>query len=148
MASIIDLHADKTMPEPNSGCWIWTGSTDRGGYGKVRHLGRTWSAHRLAFLIAEGYLPPRPSYHHPRHGEVLVLDHLCRNRLCVNSEHLAVVTRAENIRRGTSANREKTHCPQGHPYSGKNLYVCSRGFRQCRTCNRARKTPEAAPDVS
>ena len=133
--SILDLHADRVMPEPNSGCWLWTGALNKDGYGRVWHLGRTWAAHRLAFLLAEGYLPPRPSYHHKRHGNVLVFDHLCRNRACCNPDHLAVVTKEENNRRGKAL---VTHCPQGHEYAGDNLYLHPDGRRDCRACNRER----------
>lgn len=129
--SILDLHPEKIMPEPNSGCWLWTGSVGSHGYGFVKYSGKMMYAHRIAFLLAEGYLPPRPSYHHPRHSEALVMDHLCRVRNCVNPDHLAVVTNTENKRRGAAL---ITHCPQGHPYAGDNLYVHSDGRRICREC--------------
>lgn len=68
----------------------------------------------------------------------LVIDHLCRNPQCVNPMHLEPVTPEENTRRGIGGwnTRAKTHCPQGHPYSGANLYINpTSGARVCRTCN-------------
>lgn len=79
--------------------------------------------------------------------EGLVIDHLCRNRGCVNPDHLEAVTQRENILRGeglAAANARKTHCPKGHPYSGENLYVVpSSGRRQCRICADARRALSA-----
>ena len=65
------------------------------------------------------------------------LDHLCRNRKCVNPKHLESVTHRENILRGETImaeNARKTHCWRGHPLSGKNLKLKPNGHRQCRAC--------------
>jgi hypothetical protein len=73
-------------------CWPWIGSIDEFGYGRMdfrRHMKVTERAHRLAYFLAYG--PVRPGF---------VIDHLCRNRGCVNPSHLEVVTRGENMRRG------------------------------------------------
>jgi hypothetical protein len=64
----------------------------------------------------------------------LTLDHLCRNKLCMNPAHLEQVTAAENIKR---AARLILHCRQGHPLSGDNMRVDTRGKRICKTCKQA-----------
>lgn len=70
----------------------------------------------------------------------LTIDHLCRVRDCCNPEHLEPVTHRENLLRGdtvSARNVAKTHCPQGHPYSGENLilrHYPNRVGRVCRAC--------------
>lgn len=111
------------------GCWVWRGVKDRAGYGRVGRRGR--AAHRVSYELHRGPIPAG-----------LELDHLCRNRACVNPAHLEPVTHEENVRRGEagSNNRRKMFCPAGHPYDGENLYV-RRGrrwtARVCRLCYRA-----------
>jgi endogenous inhibitor of DNA gyrase (YacG/DUF329 family) len=69
-------------------CWLWEGCT-RGGYGRLKIDGKMSEAHRASYEYHVGKIP-----------EGLVLDHLCRNRSCINPAHLEPVTTAENIRRG------------------------------------------------
>ena len=68
----------------------------------------------------------------------LTVDHTCRNRRCVNPNHMEIVTQKENNARGNSPsaiNARKTHCKRGHPFSGDNLYVDpGRQSRHCRAC--------------
>jgi hypothetical protein len=120
--------SDRYIPEPNSGCWLWLGSTDEKGYALMRHrkpLGgwTTGRVHRLSYEAVYGAIPVG-----------LVLDHKCRVRCCINPAHLEPVTNAENIRRGLAGinSASKTHCPQGHPYSG----LDHKGARICRKCQR------------
>lgn len=65
------------------------------------------------------------------------IDHLCRNRGCVNPAHLEAVTRLENCRRGAYA--QKTHCKHGHEFTPDNIYWNRGKHRQCRACSTARK---------
>lgn len=111
-------------------CWNWTASCDRKGYGRftVAHDVKV-GAHRFAYEQVVGAIP-----------DGLDLDHLCRNRACVNPNHLEPVSHKENVRRGESwlTSASKTHCPSGHEYAGGNLYVRpSDGARMCRSCVRS-----------
>lgn len=118
-------------PEPNSGCWLWTGSEDRHGYGTFSIRNYPRPAHRIAYLLFVGNIPRE-----------LQLDHLCRNSYCVNPAHLEPVTQQENIKRGNAGRKDriKTHCAQGHPFAGDNVRTIKRPNgrtgRVCRTCMR------------
>lgn len=134
------------IPEPNSGCFIWTGALNGGGYAmltqKINGVKRQRRAHRLYYELEKGPIP-----------EGLTLDHLCRVRCCVNPDHLEPVTPVENVMRGESfyaRQARRTHCPQGHPYAGENLFFTKKGERKCRICDRIhalkwmRNNPERA----
>lgn len=111
------------------GCWIWTASRSTTGYGQFNPggSGRIRKAHRWSWEFFNGPIPAG-----------LELDHLCRQPLCVNPEHLDPVSHKENVRRGRGGdrNRNKTHCPQGHPLEAGNLseWCLQRGRRSCRIC--------------
>lgn len=103
-------------------CWNWTAYLDRDGYGLFRTRTLRGRAARMAYLLLVGDLSPD-----------LVIDHLCRNRACVNPYHLEPVTPKVNSQR--SGKGQRTHCIKGgHPLSGDNL-IMSRGLRRCRTCH-------------
>ena len=115
-------------------CLIWQGAVSGGRYGSVGNgRGGTMLVHRAAYEVQVGPIP-----------EGLTIDHLCRNKLCINTDHLEPVTRAENNRRAAAA---KTHCKHGHPLSGENLRIKQRARgtqRECATCERARVTAHRA----
>ncbi len=108
-------------------CWEWEGSVDGSGYGHFNVKGKTTRVHRWAYEHLVGPIP-----------DDLVIDHLCRNIVCVMPDHLEPVTHLVNLLRGCriAKQRAKSHCPAGHPYSGENLYRQPNGARICRECNR------------
>ncbi len=121
----------KVNKDTDSGCWEWLGCCAM-GYGSFWFNGRYMKAHRYAYETLIGEVPIG-----------LELDHLCRNRRCVNPNHMEPVTRGENIRRGLLPDigrqyqLSKTHCPQGHPYDEQNTYLRpDRNGRDCRICRR------------
>ena len=108
-------------------CWIWTKATTWNGYGLSALNGKKTTAHRVMYGLHNGPIP-----------DGLELDHLCRNRLCVNPEHLEPVTHSINLRRGLEA----TGCKRGHPYSPENFSLINRANgkfeRRCKACHRER----------
>ncbi len=136
----VDRFAEK-IALTDSGCVEWIAGTYGEGYGFF-YAGRTSTgqtgrigAHRWSYEYHVGPIP-----------EGLEIDHLCRNRLCVNPDHLEPVTTQENLRR-SHGNGTKPTCPAGHPYNGANLRTY-RGSRLCRECrrdyDRRRRTQEKA----
>lgn len=116
-------------------CWIWSGPLDKDGYARSIKIGsrsdgsrRFVRSHRFVYEQMVGPIP-----------DGITIDHLCRNRCCLNPAHLEPVTGRENTQRGWRKN--KTHCKHGHPLSGQNLIVNKNGSRNCREC-RARLVRE------
>jgi len=113
-------------------CWEWKGAMRPNGYGVFATNGKNVGAHRFAW---ENLIGPIP--------EGLVIDHLCKNRGCVNVTHLEPVTYSENILRGagpflTKIRRAVTECKHGHAFDAENTYLCANGKRACRKCRKDR----------
>ena len=125
---------DKIFPEPNSGCWLWSGSlggsSHLGGYAQAYWHGANAFVHRIIYTQLVGKIPAGYD-----------LDHKCRVRCCCNPDHLEPVTRSENNKRGNVGNNRKaeavliTHCVNGHKFTPENTIIDKRtGWRRCRIC--------------
>jgi hypothetical protein len=129
-----------------NGCLLWTGARDGEGYGSFRVDGKSVRAHRWFYRQAEA-IPSGMDLDHLCHNAdpSCAGGRSCRHRRCVDPAHLDPVSRATNLARSSHVvtlgerHRAKTHCPDGHPYSGANLVVKKSGARECRECRRARK---------
>lgn len=121
--------------DKSGSCWVWQAGYSGNGYGRFSpEAGKGVGAHRFAYESVVGVIPLGKE-----------IDHLCRNRGCVNPTHLEIVTTKENVLRGEGAcaqNARKMHCPQGHPYDFTNTLIkIDRGGRRgraCRACHRTR----------
>jgi len=129
----------KISVNSTTGCWEWNAGKTAGGYGifmvpyNQKTPGsrsmpkRNFSAHRVSYEIFNG----------PLRSE-LVIDHMCRNRACVNPNHLREVTENENALENNSSplaiNSQKTHCIHGHEFTPSNIARQKNGGRKCRIC--------------
>jgi len=108
-------------PEPFSGCWLWVGSCDSGGY----PLTGTGSliVHRAMYEMYIGGI-----------AEGFDVHHKCRTRICVNPNHLEAISGITDRKLRLI---EQTHCKHGHPLEAPNIWFRKNGRRICKACTRA-----------
>jgi hypothetical protein len=119
--------------EPTGFCWNWVAGKTTAGYGSFslgkEHGGKIDYAHRVSYELLVGPIP-----------EGLHLDHLCRNRGCVNPDHLEPVTCKTNVQRSPTVGRHRAaECKRGHPLTGENVRIRKNGERWCLECSRLRR---------
>ena len=113
------------VSKTDGGCWLWQGKLTKYGYARIYVDGHMIFAHRVSYVISNGNI-----------ADGKCLDHLCRNRSCVNPNHLQAVSIGENVLRGQGLsvqNLLKKYCPRGHELAGTNL-IRSKSCRTCRIC--------------
>lgn len=109
-----------------NGCWVWQASLDQKGYALFSYQGKIRRASRVICALTFGDIP-----------DDMVVDHICRNRACVNPDHLRLLTGRDNTLCGigiTAINARKTHCSRGHLLAGSNLHLYKDGRRECKQC--------------
>lgn len=116
-------------------CWIWRGAKRQvrpniwyGNIGLGGSTGRGLYAHRVAYELFHGPIP-----------KGLEIDHVCRNKMCVNPDHLEAVTRSVNIRRAVPYRKPRKlepYCKRGHPRTPETTYLRPNGQAECLPCKR------------
>ena len=129
--SRVDLFLEKVAKREN-GCWEWLGPTVKQGYGRCGFKSMSRLAHRASYTLFVGPVDPDKD-----------VNHMCSNLLCVNPDHLALLTRQEHIRETPKSNAYNAYtantCKNGHPFTNENTYTRADGGRSCRACARQRE---------
>lgn len=141
MSQIVDIQhlteeqkkfLSKVIKDEN-GCWIWQSSKNKiTGYGIAVSNRKMVIAHRLSYRLFKDTIPLG-----------LVVHHLCHVKLCVNPDHLQIMTQTENLKQSDGLysnsicahNSKKTHCPRGHEYT--KISTKGRTRRVCLLCREA-----------
>jgi hypothetical protein len=117
--------------EKTDTCWLWTSGLNSAGYGQYSLKNKRILAHRYVYENMVGSLI-----------DGLVIDHTCRNIICVNPSHLEQVTQSENVirslpfRKKQVPRKDKTHCQNGHKYTAENTIILYSDLRICGDCQK------------
>lgn len=136
-------------------CWPWTARIEWDGYGRfgvirgVRGSPINMRAHRVAYALVIGPIPPGAKLDHVCHNADAACPGgpSCQHRRCCNPGHLEPVTSRVNVLRGrgvTAINAARTECVDGHPFSVENTYMTPNGRRMCKQCQRRREAEQYA----
>jgi hypothetical protein len=144
--SIRDRLLAWSIPEPNSGCWLWLGALFNDGYGAMTANGKCRRAHRISYQEFVGPIP-----------DGLHLLHSCDVPTCINPDHLRPGTPKDNKGDQISRNRHRgwsfvrsvnpprlLFCKRGHDLSEPNIYWSKDGGRHCRQCTMTRAEQQRA----
>ena len=131
----VDSFTSKVALDEETNCWVWKLKPTDTGYGIYNTHSKVFKAHRVSWRIFKGPLT-----------DGLVIDHMCKNRMCVNPAHLREVdshtNTMENSNWFVALNKLKTHCPSGHEYTEENTRLKPQTInpellgRQCKECTR------------
>lgn len=127
MKTVKERFEEKYIPEPNTGCWLWTATTMRGGYGHFFINKKLTGAHRASWMIYNGELSLI--------GKNVC--HRCDTPACVNPEHLFLGSQSDNVRDMHNKRRgakKKSVCRKGHVLNEDNTSLNKNGYRRCKKC--------------
>lgn len=130
-ASVVERFWDKVRVGGPNHCWLWSGTPTYQGYGQLKVGRSSVLAHRIAYEIGVGPIPPGQE-----------VSHRCPNYHCMNWRHLKAGSHGEHMQWNNAGENhyaaEITHCPSGHLYDAQNTYRYGPNgiWRRCRACHR------------